>query len=489
MSDRGFVLTLAGLAVGYFSLAAVLPPLDDEIYYWCWARELQPSYFDHPPMTAYLIRASTAAFGDTMFAIRLPACLTTLVVLAVIGHMTRPRELLPLVICTPLFTFGAVLITPDTPLLLFWAAYLLWLTRVQSRLSNGVSIPAWLWAVGGLALGCGLLGKYTAGMLVPAGFAAFVLSGRPWRTWLPGYVAHGVVAGVCVVPVLAFNIAHDFAPLRFQWSHVMDDEAGPGLETLGEFVGVQSLLFGTLPVLLFPWILRNWRSLAADPRLRACGCLFAVPFGYFLYKAARGPIEGNWALACYIGFWPVAAVWFEKAKRSAMWQAVTILSFAVPAGCVTVLATHLVVPFSLMPPEDDRIHRQAPRMEIARQVAARANADALPVYTPTYQWTALLRFYGADARQMDGVSRPSHFTQRPDRLQDVPRAYVLNEGLLPPDLTDGFGVPEVTACFPLYVREERCSGLLLMKYTRTDPGCRSEGLRAGAISSGWERVP
>lgn len=488
MSDRGFVLTLAGLAVGYLSLAAALPPLDDEIYYWCWAQQLQPSYFDHPPLTAYLIRASTALFGDSVFAIRVPACLTSLAVLAVIGHLTRPRELLPLVVCTPLFTFGAVLITPDTPLLLFWAAYLLWLVRTQQLVSADIPVPAWLWAVGGLALGCGLLGKYTAGMLVPAGFAAFALSGRRWRGWLPGYLGHGVVAGVCGSPVLLFNLAHDFAPLRFQWAHVNACVTGPGLRTLGEFVGVQTLLFGTLPVLLLPWVVRNWRPLAADPRLRACGCLFAVPFSFFLCKAARGPIEGNWALACYLGFWPIAAVWFERVRRSPVWQAATAVSFAVPAGCVAVLAVHIAMPLAVLPPKFDRIHRQAPRMEIARQVAERARADGLPVYTPTYQWTALLRFHGADARQMAGVSRPSHFTRSPDRLQDVPQAYVFNEGLLPAALTDGFGVPEVTGVFPVVVRGQRCGGLLLLKYTRAE-ACRSEGLRAGADDADRAAVP
>ncbi|MFO0851204.1 MAG: glycosyltransferase family 39 protein [Gemmataceae bacterium] len=143
MSDRRFVCLLAGLAAGYLALAGTLPPLDDELYYWCWAQQLQLSYFDHPPMTALLIRASTTLFGDSVLALRLPACLTTLVMLAVVGHLvTRPRELLPLVICTPLFTFGAILITPDTPLLLFWSLYLLWLVKVQERLTPTDGGPA-----------------------------------------------------------------------------------------------------------------------------------------------------------------------------------------------------------------------------------------------------------------------------------------------------------------------------------------------------------
>src|SRR5665213_568710 len=55
---------ILGLFAVYLILAAVLPALDDEVYYWCWAKELQWSYYDHPPMTAVLIRLSTSLFGD-----------------------------------------------------------------------------------------------------------------------------------------------------------------------------------------------------------------------------------------------------------------------------------------------------------------------------------------------------------------------------------------------------------------------------------------
>jgi len=104
---------------------------------------LQLSYYDHPPMTAYLIRASTAVFGNTLFAIRLPAVVSTLTVLAVIGYLTRPRSLLPLVVCTPLFTVGAVIVTPDTPLLMFWALYLVWLVKVHSLGGEVVMVARW----------------------------------------------------------------------------------------------------------------------------------------------------------------------------------------------------------------------------------------------------------------------------------------------------------------------------------------------------------
>jgi 4-amino-4-deoxy-L-arabinose transferase-like glycosyltransferase len=480
---RGYWIGLAALAVLYLVLAARVPPADDELYYWCWSQELQRSYFDHPPLTALLIRASTEVFGHSILAVRLPACLTSLAVLGVIGWLSRPRHLLGWVAFTPLFTFGAILITPDTPLMLFWAAYLLWLVAAHRRLTGpppgDYLIPVWMWALGGVLLGLGALGKYTIALAVPAGFVSFALAGRAWREWLSGYVFHGAISFLVALPVFAFNYDHDFAPLRFQLEHATATEGG-GLQSLGEFVGVQLLLFGTLPVLLFPWVVRHLRELAADPRLRACACLYAVPFGFFLFKASRGPLEGNWALAAYIGFWPVAAHWFERVRSSAGWRWFTAGTFALPAGCVMLVGLHLIEPLGLLPPSQDRITRLAVRLEIGHEAAeaVRRHGEELPVYTPSYQLTALLRWHGLDARQIDGATRPSNFTLRPEHLTDVDRAYVFNEGPLMPELAPGFDPPELVATFPLTVRGETLTYYHLLIYTRT--GAQpSPGLRDG----------
>lgn len=496
MSFRGFGWVLLALAPAYLALAAVVPPADDELYYWCWTERLQLSYYDHPPMTAYLIRLSTAAFGDTLFAIRVPAVVATLVVLAVIGWLTRPRAILPLVVATPLFTVGAVLITPDTPLLLFWALYLAWLVRVHERLGGGGAVypgptdglvhagrpPSALWVLGGMILGCGILGKYTTGLAVIAGFLSFAVAGG-WRRWAVGYGAHLAVAFLVTLPILVHNVRHDFAPLLYQWRHSMSSPE-PGLKPFGEFVGIQILLFGLLPFGVFAWTLRHFRGLVADPRLRVCACLFAFPFGFFLLKATRGPLEGNWALPCYIAVWPLAAHWYEGVKGSAHWRRLTTAAFVAPAAATVLLAVHLAYPLPFVPPVRDRITRQAGKVEVARQLAAdlpRAGGGA-PVFVPTYQWTALLRFHHVDARQIDGMTRPSHFTQAPERPTDRDRVLVFAEAFLPPEFAGGFPFPpRIVARYPLVVRGQEVAAFWLMEYARTEgPGGPAAGSAAAA---------
>ncbi len=475
----------AALLALYSVLAAVLPPMDDEVYYWSWSPTLQWSYYDHPPMTAWLIRLSTHLWGHSVLGLRFPACCCITFTLAVIGYLTecvinrhpshafRRFGISPLIIglaLTPLFTLGGILITPDAPLLACWAAYALWLIRIQEKLTVGLE-SKWLWLwwfAGGVILGVGGLSKYTMIVAVPAGFVSFLLAGWSWRRWLPGYLAHGVISALVASPVLIFNIQHDFAPLKFQWEHASHDAAS--LKTVFEFVGIQIVLFGTLPWFLLPWTVRYLRTLSTTAVLRVCASLYLVPLGFFLYKAARSELEGNWGLVAFVTVWPVAQAWYETVKQSSAWRRATAASFIIPAVCVMLLAGHILHPWPFIPPEKDRLTRQLARWQAVRDIAQaiQRHDPHIPVYTSTYQMTALLRFHGVDARQIDGASRPSHFTFPPQRVTDVDRACVVTEQPLAPEFVKGFGPPQPIKSASVVVRGHKIQTYELWEYRRDD---------------------
>lgn len=461
---------LVALAPSYLLLAAILPPADDELYYWCWSKTLQFSYYDHPLMSALMIRLSTAIFGDALWAIRLPALLATLVVLGVVGWLTRPRSLLPLIVATPLFTLGAVLITPDTPLLLFWSLYALWLVRVHQRLEDHQPVSPKLWILGGIVLGAGILGKYTMALAMIAGFVAFLLAGNI-RSWLQGYILHGLVAFLTASPILIHNLRHDFVPLLYQWKHSMSSPE-PGLLPFLEFAGVQMLLFGTIPFFILGWAVWNRRELLADGRLRVSFCLFVLPFAFFLLKSTRGRLEGNWALACYITLWPLAARWYETIRHSAFWRRMTASAFLIPLTCVLLLCGHLLYPLPFVSPLRDRVHRQSAKLELCRAVAQDAQSfPTLPLFATDYQWTSLLRFSGVHAYQIEGLTRPSHFTQNDSgpapKLKDFERVLVLTEGPIPDRLTEGLVRCPPEKIYPLVVRGQTLTGLWLLGFEKT----------------------
>jgi 4-amino-4-deoxy-L-arabinose transferase-like glycosyltransferase len=473
MDDKNGLKSIAVIFVVYLILAALLPAADDEIYYWCWSKDLQWSYYDHPPMSAFLIRCSTAVFGDSIFAIRVPACIASAFVLYVIGRLTSFKPLLWGVLLSPLFTIFGVLMTPDSPLLMFWAAYLWWLVEVHRRAAQtvadtptpGVSLRWWVF--GGVILGLGVLSKYTMALAVPTGLLSFLVARRLWRGWLPGYVLHGVVAFVVASPILIYNLQQNFEPLLFQWQHSAQKTSNAA-RSIVEFVGSQILAFGTMPFFLFPWVVLNARQLCADSRLRVCVCLYAPPIAYFLYKSTQTRLEGNWALVCFVSFWPLASEWLQTVDKNNFWRRTTVWAFVPPALASIAILVHWIYPIPLVPTKVDRIHRQIGIQKATHEVARiiREHGESIPVFSNSYQMTSWLRFQSLNAQQIDQLTRPSHFTRPPRRLTDVDRAYVVTNPALPDEFKKGFGTPELIGSVPVVVRGTQEDTLNIRLYSR-----------------------
>lgn len=465
MSARWFVALALAVFGCHLALAAALPPLDDELYYWCWSRDLQESYYDHPLMVALWVGASTALFGDGVLAMRLPACLGALAVLLALGHLTRYSRVLLLLLLTPVLSLGAVLITPDAPLFLFWTAYLLWLAGLHRRLSESpdARAGAGYWALGGVALGLGILSKYSMGLVLPAMGLSLLCCARR-RQWLAGLPLHLAVAALVTTPILMYNARRDFAPLLYQWTHAMQGHTSP-LRSFPEFLGSQILLVGLLPFALAPWAWRNRRELWADPRLRACWFLFAVPFAFFVFKALRGRLEANWPLVSYIALWPLAATWLAADRRR--WRA-AVACCALPVAVTLLGAAHLTRPFDAVPPKKDRLTRMGSVHQFAREVAARTAAEGpgLPVWVTTYQLAAQLRYWGAPAEQVRGVGRPSHFTQTPREVTADREFWFLCDRPLAPELAAGYELSREPELFHLHVRGAAEGYQWLWRYRR-----------------------
>ena len=83
-------------------------------------------------------------------------------------------------------------------------------------------------------------------------------------------------------------------------------------------------------------------------------------------------------------------------------------------------------------------------MDAAASVAADLRAAGCdgPVFVPTYQWVALLKWHGVDARQIDGASRPSHFTRPPESPTGLAHAVVCAESFLPRHVVQASDVPD-----------------------------------------------
>lgn len=474
-----FVVSLVALTLMHFWLSAYLAPSDDELYYWAWSRHLQGGYYDHPPMVAYLIRLSTAIFGSSVFAIRLPAVFLGTALMIVTRLLSRGEDLLTLVLFTPVFVFGACLMTPDAPFLFFWGAYLWWVSRINQTLENWDKdpvtrvyrkhpVPIHQWVLGGLILGLGGLSKYPMLLAVPCSFLVLATQTQI-RGWLLGYAIHSLIALLVVLPVFVFSYHHSFAPFHFQWEHSFSTPR-PFWAGIAEFIGAQTLIVGALPILMLPWILKSWNRLRQDPTMHACSIFYLIPFLFFLWRGSQSKLEANWALVAYLGLWPVAQYLIQRNSFRLFNKVLLTVAYAIPIVLSAALFVHLIRPLPWLTARKDRVGLQTENYRVAKIAAAdieRVNAtDSLPVYALNFQWTSQFRFQGIAAEQLTASSKPSEFTLKPaDPCAERAVLAWETEGF-PSESLRCFPRSELLGTYPIQVRGTRLEALTLKRYSR-----------------------
>ncbi|MGD9744551.1 MAG: ArnT family glycosyltransferase, partial [Dongiaceae bacterium] len=162
---RRAALIAIGLLTLWRILCLAFTPLQldyEEAQYWFWAQEPAWGYFSKPPLIAWLIRLSTALFGDGEFGIRLPSPvmhgIAALVAGAAAARLADARAGFWTAIAyatLPGVAFSALLMTTDVPLLLAWSLALYGFVRMAGE---GGSTGWAIWT--GLAVGLGALAKY-----------------------------------------------------------------------------------------------------------------------------------------------------------------------------------------------------------------------------------------------------------------------------------------------------------------------------------------
>src|SRR5262245_15891932 len=211
------ILGNAGLRLAYLVFDCPLDLAPDEAHYWDWSRRLDWSYYSKGPLVAWLIRASTSAFGNTMPAVRLPAVLCGRLLLAslyalavqIYGSRRLGVAVVALALTLPPIAAGATLMTIDAPFTCFWgwALVLGWQAAVQQR--------RWAWPTCGFVVGLGILAKYTM-LLWLLSFALFLATSPGRRRLLaqPGFWVLVAAAAVCCTPILIWNVQHEWVGLR-----------------------------------------------------------------------------------------------------------------------------------------------------------------------------------------------------------------------------------------------------------------------------------
>ena len=404
-----FAATIALLAAQAL-VARRLELTFDEAYYTYWSRALSFGYLDHPPMVALLIRASTALFGDSEFGVRafslllvgaMPA-LIALIAWRLFGSAEKTALSALMWIAMPLVLIGAVFVTPDTPLVLFWT---LGLAALVELWRTGEA--RWLVAIG-LALGLALQSKFTA-VFFGAGVGLALAAAPSLRRWLasPALFAGLAVALAIFSPFVAWNAEHGWATFAKQLGRAPPHGFMPFYiaEFLVSQVGlINPLVFAALipAIATIPW--RNPVSpRSRDEARRILACTIAPAAVYFLLHSIHDRVQGNWLAPLYPAAAILAADWVAEVRRTGGAGLATLIAkaglWAAPLGLIfAALAFAEILTGAIPLGPANPLARLDGFRALAGELDAAARADdAAYILTQGYALTSLMSYYGDQA--------------------------------------------------------------------------------------------
>jgi dolichol-phosphate mannosyltransferase len=298
---------LGGITAFRILVIATTQLADGEAYYYLWSRFPALSYYDHPPLVAWMTWLTTR-FSHGGFAVRFgPVVCSTifLVLLYRLGEkLFSPRAgfiAVAIISALPAFLFTGFVLNPESPLAPIWVLDLLIVEGMRER------DEAWRPLAAGLVTGLAFLAKYTGILLVP--ITLLYLAASPSsRRWLrrPALYLGGGVALLVALPVIVWNYQHQWASLTL---HFVERTAAVSLTTtmhsglqvlIGQLTAFQPLIFPGLMAALVVAIRRSGR----DDRYRFLALTsWPVLLFFFITMVRVRDSESHWTM---VGYMPVA---------------------------------------------------------------------------------------------------------------------------------------------------------------------------------------
>jgi 4-amino-4-deoxy-L-arabinose transferase-like glycosyltransferase len=302
-SQKLFVL-LSCLFFFRLIYALLLPLSPQEAYYWVYSLHPALSYFDHPPLTAYIIFLFSKLTGPNLLAIRLGPLLFSFGFSWLIYQLGRKMfderlgfHVVLLMNLLPTFVITSLFMTPDCPLVFFSA--LGWVLILKAIQEDRFSF--YLWA--GIALGLALLSKYTA-VFFPVSIFLFLSLSPKHRYHLKRWEPYGglFLALLFFSPVLTWNFQHGWASFAFQSTQRAGEMMTFKWKELVAYLGSQAGILTPLVFTGFCWTIglgvkRVWRINSWPESLLLSLALPMV--GLFTLVATRDWVKINWLIPAY----------------------------------------------------------------------------------------------------------------------------------------------------------------------------------------------
>lgn len=408
---------IAGTVLLRAVLASMLGLTDDEAYYRLWSLAPALSYYDHPPMAAWMSTLTLTLFGDTALGLRLPSILISLVgpllLWRTAGILFGPRVAITTVafsLVMPLLAVGGIIITPDAPSVLFWGLVAWAMAELH------VSRNANWWLLVGLFAGCGLISKYT-NLFAGAGLVLWLLAIPQNRRFLLSWQlwAGGAIALLCTLPVVVWNARHDWVSFAKQFGRVTrgtDVTPAFAAEMIGGFIALASPVIGVLALIGFARVLAEAITRRDERAILIASGLVPILL-YFLVHAVHARVQANWLAPLYPAL-ALCAAYQLSASTSHHKQRWFAGAIGVGAAMTLLIYVHALRPFVVLPDARDPTSQMRGWSEVATEVdRIRRAHGAAWIATAGYGTTGQLAFALRDKVPVEQVTERIRYVHLP----------------------------------------------------------------------------
>lgn len=218
LKDREFLIVLILFTILRLIAVCFMGLMPQDAYYTYYSDNLALSYFDHPPMIAYMIKFFTLILGKSVLTLHIADFIMTSLTLLFVYLFIKPilttdtvKRAITLLVTAPFITILSINSTPDVPLLFFWS-----LTMLLGY--NAVKGGKWYcWFAAGVVAGLAFVSKYT-GIFLPAGLTLFLLLSSEHRSKLFSiqFLLFLFAFLIATLPVVIWNVDNDFISFRYQ---------------------------------------------------------------------------------------------------------------------------------------------------------------------------------------------------------------------------------------------------------------------------------
>jgi 4-amino-4-deoxy-L-arabinose transferase-like glycosyltransferase len=309
------------LIIGVFTLIRLLvaPTFGlgvDEAHYVLYAKYLDWSYVDHPPLVGWIHALFYYTMGSGEFAARLPAIILFAIasffsyrfMLSVSG--SKNIALTAVLALNGSFILNAlgIMLLPDS-ILFVLVLPLIWLT--ENITSHGRFRD---FALLGVVMGIAGLAKYTAILFVPPILIFLIMKKRYDLIFSPYMIFAGLLALVMVMPVVYWNMQHDFISFRYQTGHVL----GPSSVSLEKPLVSLAAQFGAyspfLFIIAFYGFFKGFRH--NDDGIRLAVLFGGIIYVFFLYSSFYETALPHWTGPFYVLFIPIGVFYLMSPVTS-----------------------------------------------------------------------------------------------------------------------------------------------------------------------------